>query len=629
MSDYNKAATDISLGNSDDDGTSGEILSEMYSFRDDASSSRSDRAVYRYKESTADVLSDDDLTDDDSSSDGDLFEIHYAHRDEDWSDPLDGPVDYPEVDIGNISLDVRSIVAKSVDRMECSHGKITTTVQYEHMPTAMFDMRYMESLALNPRCKSCAKIMSDYAIASYTWEGCENIKGIKEPMPIGSLHVMLRKLLHVRCRRYIWVDALCINQDSEEEKEYNITLMGHLYENAKICYACIGVKVRSGINSISRLLPFMELYTLYGGGYSQEEYPETASCEIAEDIDNITGCLSAIFKSRWFSRAWTVQESILSKNLFFVTDNVVIPKNDIELFADYALMLLNEDDYLALDEYHNAITSLAEYRELLQPSDICAMTVLKIMSKREATKEHDKVYSVLGILPNLDIQISYKMPLDELHRLFQVQLLKSGDHSVLLIVGKGFQDMKWACHLNNYQCIGYVSGACGYTYDHQDEENITKWKKGIFKHTEVQLDDGVNLNGYSCRIKDMYYVESITKRHLIEHTRRMDVDLIARHVDENGRLGDKDENTIATNIKSMEWLSATNRYFGYVKGHIMLMILSDVPIHPVECMYIRSDEEHKEHFWIVFRHNTKIGVGITYELRDSWSRKKICIDGCQ
>lgn len=608
-----------------DDNISTDKVSSKEFFQEDALSSPHRRVVYEYSGHTINTPFNS-LVDGNISLDEDLFETHYI-RGEDRSDAPDELVGYPKVDI-NISLDVRGIVAESVNRMECKHDR-TTTTQCEYMPTAMFDMRNMRSIALNPKCKSCVEIMGNYVIASYTWEGYENICGIREPMPIGSLCVLLKKLLYVKCQRYVWIDALCINQDSEEEKKYNILLMGHLYENARVCYACIDAKVHRGINNLPGLLEFMELYAAYGGGYSQEEYPETSSCEIGEDINNITGCLSGIFKSRWFSRAWTVQESILSKNLLFVADNMIVPKNEIKLFADYALMLLNEDDYLGLDEYHDAITSLAEYRELLQPSDICAMTILKIMSRREATKEHDKVYSVLGLLPNLDIQISYKIPLDELHELFQIQLLKSGDHSVLLIVGEGLQGMKWACRLNNYQCIGYVSGICGYAHDFQDEDNAAKWRDGTFKGTEVQLDGNhVNLNGYVCQIEDIYYIESITRRRLMEYSRHMNIDLMARYVDGNGELGGENEDTIRTNIKSAGWSNSSNRYFGHIEGHVMLMILPDIPTHPVRCIYMRSDEDYREHFWIVFKGNTKIGVGITYELCDGWPRKKICIDSC-
>ncbi|ROW18141.1 hypothetical protein VPNG_00172 [Cytospora leucostoma] len=41
-------------------------------------------------------------------------------------------------------------------------------------------------------------------------------------------------------RRFYWVDAICINQDSSEEKGPQVSLMGQIYVNAERVLACVG-----------------------------------------------------------------------------------------------------------------------------------------------------------------------------------------------------------------------------------------------------------------------------------------------------------------------------------------------------------------------------------------------------
>ena len=60
-------------------------------------------------------------------------------------------------------------------------------------------------------------------------------------MTIGSsLAAALRHLRHKRNRVIIWADALCINQEDAEEKNWQILLMMQIYSNATSVHAWLG-----------------------------------------------------------------------------------------------------------------------------------------------------------------------------------------------------------------------------------------------------------------------------------------------------------------------------------------------------------------------------------------------------
>jgi len=114
--------------------------------------------------------------------------------------------------------------------------------------------------------------------------------------------------------RYLWVDALCILQDSIEEKRRLIHGMGHIYENA-ICtiVEAAGADADAGLHGIRPRvsLPYEKVSHVAGQG---------SSCAMAMARPSLA---DALRKSHWHSRGWTYQEICLSPRSFCFTPNEV------------------------------------------------------------------------------------------------------------------------------------------------------------------------------------------------------------------------------------------------------------------------------------------------------------------
>ncbi|CAJ2502673.1 Uu.00g100670.m01.CDS01 [Anthostomella pinea] len=87
----------------------------------------------------------------------------------------------------------------------------------------------------------------DYEALSYVW-GSE---GTPEPVGVGTsdgpvllatqnLAVALRHLRHAERPRFLWIDALCINQKNDEEKGPQVAMMGDIYRRAARVIAWLG-----------------------------------------------------------------------------------------------------------------------------------------------------------------------------------------------------------------------------------------------------------------------------------------------------------------------------------------------------------------------------------------------------
>jgi hypothetical protein len=75
-----------------------------------------------------------------------------------------------------------------------------------------------------------------YAALSYVWESSEPaqtvyVKDVSRKVT-PYLAGALRHFRHSKSYRWLWVDALCIDQSNKEEVEQQVGMMGHVYKKA-------------------------------------------------------------------------------------------------------------------------------------------------------------------------------------------------------------------------------------------------------------------------------------------------------------------------------------------------------------------------------------------------------------
>lgn len=88
-----------------------------------------------------------------------------------------------------------------------------------------------------------------YAALSYEW-GLATVASCCEHITLNGRDYPVRKnlwlaLYHLRledCRRTIWVDSLCINQEDVRERNHQVALMGRIYSQASSVIAWLRVK---------------------------------------------------------------------------------------------------------------------------------------------------------------------------------------------------------------------------------------------------------------------------------------------------------------------------------------------------------------------------------------------------
>lgn len=111
------------------------------------------------------------------------------------------------------------------------------------LPTRVIDVNPEES-ASSVRILHSAGMIGCYAALSYCWGGSirgslsvANIDQYQRRLDVTSLPKSIQDAIHVAQElniRYLWVDALCIVQDLEEDKQHEIGRMQAVFQNAAV-----------------------------------------------------------------------------------------------------------------------------------------------------------------------------------------------------------------------------------------------------------------------------------------------------------------------------------------------------------------------------------------------------------
>ncbi|KAK8125026.1 uncharacterized protein PG998_000785 [Apiospora kogelbergensis] len=278
----------------------------------------------------------------------------------------------------------------------------------------------------------------DYDALSYTW-GTD--KAIAPILIDGQVHLvrynLFRALQSLRLpnrKRFLWIDALCINQESPEERAGQVSRMEKIYSGAKQAVVWLGEGVEQPNISTDAAMDFLvtiskrkgEIDLRLGNGISRKEYYAKLAClfgsiDARADGWKLLGGIRFLFTGDWWRRIWTLQEVVL-------TDRVVMKMGRKEIcwtcFEDISKLCT----VYTVHTHQDTLPSQSRQRVhfLLPRLLVQADTVRKIRDKRrsgttiplslmieytisrKATDPRDKVYGGLGLITSgITVPVNY------------------------------------------------------------------------------------------------------------------------------------------------------------------------------------------------------------------------------
>ena len=292
-------------------------------------------------------------------------------------------------------------------------------------------------------------------------------------------------LLHLRRRksgRSLWIDAICIDQgtyddkDKEKEKEdeklNQILIMGRIYNSATSVLVWLGEATSSTKTGVWFMEQLRSSPTKYEGHYKgpnvlkrlTQKNPSMAGMfdllELDSDINIGLATIFGFFKRvngiagfetimnrDYLERSWVLQEMILAKELHFFIGSKEIPPNEFIRAINW------------LSQYSGAI-NLGMSQQVGTPSALAFPDIIKtrenyqkkeplsleecvsMCRERKATVKRDKVYAILGLLKDTTLsELGSSATAEEIYMECAKELVKeAGWFHVFSLVGRSEAD---------------------------------------------------------------------------------------------------------------------------------------------------------------------------------------------
>ncbi|KAK0708841.1 heterokaryon incompatibility protein-domain-containing protein [Apiosordaria backusii] len=169
------------------------------------------------------------------------------------------------------------------------------------------------------RCAMGTRRLSEltppYEALSYTWGDASDRVTIHIGDGDGDTQLMvtrncfsaLKNLRQSDCPRAMWVDAVCINQEDDEERSHQVRMMERIYATAVRTVVYLGEETPS-----SRIL-FADLARTANGPFKRSDRAtDTWEPDRPAPDANVLSALEALLDRPWFYRIWVVQEVYVS-----------------------------------------------------------------------------------------------------------------------------------------------------------------------------------------------------------------------------------------------------------------------------------------------------------------------------
>jgi hypothetical protein len=279
-----------------------------------------------------------------------------------------------------------------------------------------------------------------YQALSYTW-GPETTQKILVNGKYFEIRENLFHFLH-ECRStplaygYIWIDQICINQQSIDERNHQVQHMGSIFQSASQVISWLGPE-NGDQSEIAFRFIMDEKQDDSGHGRSQNRP------WIVHSASLVTRSMVNLFTRPYWTRLWIVQEALLAKDLVFCLGHIcltaeklisfcrgqlhrfrdidnhqfditarkfVVPKEVCELMfgVEYRAPKISQNRKYPQSNFESRTTVFATEKCALQHFSLSQL--IANFSGLDCADPRDKVFGLLGLVgPEDRIEINYRM----------------------------------------------------------------------------------------------------------------------------------------------------------------------------------------------------------------------------
>ncbi|KAG9232006.1 heterokaryon incompatibility protein-domain-containing protein [Amylocarpus encephaloides] len=216
----------------------------------------------------------------------------------------------------------------------------------------------------------------------------------------GTFHVaenLFAALKHLRRPSQtviVWIDALCINHQDEDERGKQIGLMGKIYLNALGVLVWLGTPVAGDRQAVQIIEKFDDAS---GRVVNWNELDAEAVLGGTKREASLKA-LASLLQRPWFRRTWVIQEVVLATKTVILCGHHITSWSALCRFADW----LKCHDTLRFDaSILSRLDVMRHLRWLVRHTKReRGLTLFKLLSTTkqfDATNPHDKIFGMMGL----------------------------------------------------------------------------------------------------------------------------------------------------------------------------------------------------------------------------------------
>ncbi|KAK5740833.1 hypothetical protein LTR17_004423 [Elasticomyces elasticus] len=272
-----------------------------------------------------------------------------------------------------------------------------------------------------------------YIALSYTW-------GVQTPgvddswtLRIGRRHLAVRASLQsfVQALRakgelidgtWWWIDSICINQTNLQERGNHVRRMKTIYQNAEKVIVWLGPESHDSDCALD-FIHFLNGADVFK--FTNEDLRGTLRTILLQTQYQIKwAALKNFFLRRWWTRIWTVQESVIPSEVSFWCGPRRLTRDDI-FDALNTADRCKAPDFKDTIAFHHAwgrrrawllYDSVRGFEDRL---NLSLVALAAYFCSNEATDDRDRVYGLFGLSSNNHgLEVSYSWSVDEVYLRF-------------------------------------------------------------------------------------------------------------------------------------------------------------------------------------------------------------------
>lgn len=241
----------------------------------------------------------------------------------------------------------------------------------------------------------------EYEALSYVWGDTAKIHQITcnglLMMVNNNVNLALCRLREPASTRVLWIDALCINQEDNDEKSNQIKLMGQVYAKARQAPIWPGEEAASDTDA------FMAIQAIY----DLRNQRSTTGIKEKPTVDEINALpsfpkngwdhIKSLLTRPWFTRLWVIQEAVKAKDAVLLLGNKTLPYSHLGTVA-LGLPIIAIEDLIGVAQLCS--TMLIQSCISMEKRGLNTLSIFDLMlstGTMDTSEPRDRLYSLLNL----------------------------------------------------------------------------------------------------------------------------------------------------------------------------------------------------------------------------------------